>query len=151
MRKPKYKWPVYNFGGREGGVVMQGWFNTFQLEYWSRDGQGTCFEFWPPQTGEVLKYKEGDWQIPSKYLQIVRTGKGLTAISDLRESRFSRILKIFFKFHFSISSHFYFTFISRKERRRKKFHPFSREKEWNLTPKFIRNLTIWGGWRTQNK
>ena len=42
---------------------------------------------------------------------------------DSRE--FSRF---FFKFHFSISSHFYFTFISRKERRRKKFHPFSRKK-----------------------
>ena len=34
----------------------------------------------------------------------------------------------------------------------KGFHPFSQEKkEWNLTPKFMKNLTIWGGWRTQNK
>ena len=65
--------------------------------------------------------------------------------SALRESRFSRILEIFFEislldldlesflfhFHFSISisSHFHFTFISRKEWKGQKFHPFSREKK----------------------
>ena len=46
-------------------------------------------------------------------------------------------------FSISISSHFYFTFNSRKEWKRKKFHPFSREKrEWNFTPSFMKNLTI---------
>ena len=76
-------------------------------------------------------------------------------ISDLRESRFSRNLKIFFEislldlksflfhFHFSIliSRHFYFTFISRKEWKGKKFHPFfSKKREWNLTPSFIKKI-----------
>ena len=39
---------------------------------------------------------------------------------------------IYFHFSISISSHFCFTFISWKE--------------WNLTPSFMKNLTIRGGW-----
>ena len=69
----------------------QSWFLfPSQLEYWYRDGQATCFEFWPPQTGEVLKYKEGDWQIPSKYLQIVRTGKGQRTDHHIHAAQYLR-------------------------------------------------------------
>ena len=71
--------------------------------------------------------------------------------SDLRESRFSRI---FLKFHFSISSHFYFTFTSRsrfpvisislsfleKSERETNFTLFLEKKEWNLTPNFIKKI-----------
>ena len=51
-----------------------------------------------------------------------------------------------FHFHFSISisSHFHFIFISRKEWKGQKFHPFSREKEWNFKPSIMKNLTILG-------
>ena len=83
--------------------------------------------------------------------------------SDQQESRFSRILKVFFSishfvldlesflFHFyisiSISSHFHLTFIYRKEWKRKKFTIFLEKKGES----FLKIFTIQGGCRTQNK
>ena len=83
------------------------------------------------------------------FLMVIRS----VTCKSLDSREFSRI---FLKFHFSISSHFYFTFTSRsrfpvifislsfleKSERDKNFTLFLEKKEWNFTPSFMKNLTI---------
>ena len=66
-------------------------------------------------------------------------------------SRFRVILISLSPLDLDFRGHFYFTFISRKEWTGKKIHPFSWEKEWNLTPSFIKRYTIRGSAEPKTK